>query len=53
MFSEGRIPLLVIGVVAGLGVISIIGLFLYGAYAGIGSSIVINNHFINTIYGYE
>ncbi len=39
MFSEsGRIPLWVVATVAGLGVLSIVALFFYGAYAGLGSS---------------
>ncbi|WP_448599674.1 photosystem II reaction center protein J [Thermoleptolyngbya sp.] len=39
MLSNGRIPLWVVGTIAGLGVIAIVGLFFYGAYAGLGSSI--------------
>ncbi len=40
MFSEsGRIPLWVVATVAGLGVITIVGIFFYGAYAGLGSSL--------------
>ncbi len=39
MLSEGRIPLWVVGVIAGLGVIAVVGLFFYGAYAGLGSSL--------------
>ena len=39
MFSEsGRIPLWVVATVAGLGVLTIVSLFFYGAYAGLGSS---------------
>ena len=38
MFAEGRIPLWVVGVIAGMGVIGVLGLFFYGAYAGLGSS---------------
>ncbi|MEB3160600.1 MAG: photosystem II reaction center protein J [Synechocystis sp.] len=38
MFAEGRIPLWVVGVIAGMGAIGILGLFFYGAYAGLGSS---------------
>ncbi|AGF50785.1 photosystem II reaction center protein J [Synechocystis salina LEGE 06155] len=38
MFAEGRIPLWVVGVVAGIGAIGVLGLFFYGAYAGLGSS---------------
>jgi photosystem II PsbJ protein len=39
MFSEsGRIPLWLVATVSGLGVLSILALFFYGAYAGLGSS---------------
>ena len=38
MFAEGRIPLWVVGVIVGMGAISVLGLFFYGAYAGLGSS---------------
>jgi photosystem II PsbJ protein len=39
MSGTGRIPLWVVATVAGLGVVAILGLFFYGAYAGLGSSI--------------
>lgn len=39
MSGSGRIPLWVVGTIAGLGVIAVVGLFFYGAYAGLGSSI--------------
>ncbi|MDR7897241.1 photosystem II reaction center protein J [Thermosynechococcus sp. JY1334] len=40
MLSEGgRIPLWVVATVAGMGIIVIVGLFFYGAYAGLGSSL--------------
>ncbi|AHB88196.1 photosystem II reaction center protein PsbJ [Thermosynechococcus sp. NK55a] len=40
MMSEGgRIPLWIVATVAGMGVIVIVGLFFYGAYAGLGSSL--------------
>jgi photosystem II PsbJ protein len=39
MFADGRIPLWVVGVVATLGVLTVVGLFFYGAYAGLGSSL--------------
>ncbi|MBD2545932.1 MULTISPECIES: photosystem II reaction center protein J [Planktothricoides] len=38
MSEPGRIPLWLVATVAGLGVIAVVGLFFYGAYAGIGSS---------------
>ncbi|WP_448525397.1 photosystem II reaction center protein J [Parathermosynechococcus lividus] len=39
MSESGRIPLWVVATVAGMGVIVIVGLFFYGAYAGLGSSL--------------
>lgn len=39
MFAEGRIPLWIVGTIAGLGAIAVVGLFFYGAYAGLGSSL--------------
>jgi photosystem II PsbJ protein len=39
MLSNGRIPLWVVGTIAGIGALAIVGLFFYGAYAGLGSSI--------------
>ena len=39
MSGDARIPLWVVAVIAGLGVIAIVGLFFYGAYAGVGSSL--------------
>lgn len=39
MIRNGRIPLWIVGTVAGMGVLSILGLFFYGAYAGLGSSL--------------
>ncbi|MBD1826200.1 photosystem II reaction center protein J [Microcoleus vaginatus GB1-A2] len=39
MSSGGRIPLWLVATVAGLGVLSIVSLFFYGAYAGLGSSL--------------
>jgi photosystem II PsbJ protein len=39
MFQSGRIPLWIVGTVAGTGVLVVLGLFFYGAYAGLGSSI--------------
>jgi photosystem II PsbJ protein len=35
----GRIPLWLIGLVAGIAVFSVVGLFFYGAYSGLGSSL--------------
>ena len=39
MLSSGRIPLWIVATIAGLGVITVVSLFFYGAYAGLGSSI--------------
>ncbi len=39
MLENGRIPLWLVATVAGLGVIAVVGLFFYGAYAGLGSSV--------------
>lgn len=38
MSEGGRIPLWVVGVVAGLGALTVVGIFFYGAYAGLGSA---------------
>ena len=39
MFAEGRIPLWLVATVAGMGVIALLGVFFYGAYAGVGSAL--------------
>jgi photosystem II PsbJ protein len=39
MFADGRIPLWIVGTIAGLGAIGVLGLFFYGAYAGLGSGL--------------
>jgi photosystem II PsbJ protein len=39
MLQSGRIPLWLVATIAGLGAIAVLGLFFYGAYAGLGSSI--------------
>jgi photosystem II PsbJ protein len=39
MFQNGRIPLWIVATVAGTGVLVVVGLFFYGAYAGVGSAI--------------
>jgi len=36
--QPGRIPLWLVATVAGIGVLTILGIFFYGAYAGLGSS---------------
>ncbi|MEY2857986.1 MAG: hypothetical protein RLZZ74_2298 [Cyanobacteriota bacterium] len=37
MFAEGRIPLWIVATVAGMGAITVVGIFFYGAYVGVGS----------------
>jgi len=37
--TTGRIPLWLVGTVAGVLVITLLGLFFYGAYSGLGSSL--------------
>ncbi|MGB3495537.1 MAG: photosystem II reaction center protein J [Elainellaceae cyanobacterium] len=39
MTQGGKIPLWVVATIAGLGVIAVVGLFFYGAYAGVGSAV--------------
>ncbi|EKU97396.1 photosystem II reaction center protein J [Leptolyngbyaceae cyanobacterium CCMR0082] len=39
MFKDGRIPLWIVATVAGTGVLVVVGLFFYGAYAGVGSGV--------------
>lgn len=39
MFQDGRIPLWIVATVAGTGVLVVVGLFFYGAYAGVGSGV--------------
>ncbi|MBD1838171.1 photosystem II reaction center protein J [Coleofasciculus sp. FACHB-64] len=39
MSGSGRIPLWIVATVAGLGAIAVLGVFFYGAYAGLGSSL--------------
>ncbi|MGP1374767.1 MAG: photosystem II reaction center protein J [Almyronema sp.] len=38
MGQSGRIPLWIVATVAGTGVLVVVGLFFYGAYAGVGSA---------------
>jgi len=37
--TTGRIPLWLVGTVAGIAVITLVGLFFYGSYSGLGSSL--------------
>lgn len=39
MASTGRIPLWLVVTVGGIVVITVLGIFIYGAYSGIGSSL--------------
>lgn len=39
MTASGRIPLWLVATVAGTSVLVVVGLFFYGAYAGLGSSL--------------
>jgi photosystem II PsbJ protein len=39
MASAGRVPLWLVAFVAGIGVITIVGVFIYGSYSGLGSSL--------------
>ncbi|MBV9385909.1 MAG: photosystem II reaction center protein J [Chroococcidiopsidaceae cyanobacterium CP_BM_ER_R8_30] len=39
MSGTGRIPLWIVATIAGLGLIAVLGIFFYGAYAGLGSSL--------------
>jgi photosystem II PsbJ protein len=39
MMQGGRIPLWIVATIAGLGVITVVGIFFYGAYVGVGSAV--------------
>jgi photosystem II PsbJ protein len=39
MSNTGRIPLWLVGLVGGLAIITVISLFIYGSYSGLGSSL--------------
>ena len=39
MANTGRVPLWLVGLVGGFAVITIVGLFFYGSYSGLGSSL--------------
>nr|YP_009296778.1 photosystem II protein J [Bangiopsis subsimplex]AOM66121.1 photosystem II protein J [Bangiopsis subsimplex]ARO90321.1 photosystem II reaction center protein J [Bangiopsis subsimplex] len=39
MASTGRIPLWLVATVGGLAVLTVLGIFIYGSYSGIGSSL--------------
>jgi photosystem II PsbJ protein len=40
MANTGRIPLWLVGLVGGLAVITMLALFIYGSYSGLGSSFI-------------
>ena len=37
--SEVRIPLWLVGTIAGIGVLTVVGIFFYGSYVGVGSAL--------------
>ena len=39
MANTGRVPLWLVGVVGGFAVITMLSVFIYGAYSGLGSSL--------------
>lgn len=39
MATTGRVPIWLIAFVGGVAVISLLGLFIYGSYSGVGSSL--------------
>ncbi|MBW4650427.1 MAG: photosystem II reaction center protein J [Kastovskya adunca ATA6-11-RM4] len=39
MSGSGKIPLWIVATIAGTGLLVVLGIFFYGAYAGLGSSI--------------
>jgi photosystem II PsbJ protein len=39
MVNTGRVPLWLVGLVGGFAVITIVALFIYGSYSGLGSSL--------------
>ena len=39
MVNTGRVPLWLIGLVGGFAVLTILALFIYGSYSGLGSSL--------------
>nr|YP_874551.1 photosystem II protein J [Thalassiosira pseudonana]A0T0T9.1 RecName: Full=Photosystem II reaction center protein J; Short=PSII-J [Thalassiosira pseudonana]8IWH_J Chain J, Photosystem II reaction center protein J [Thalassiosira pseudonana]8IWH_j Chain j, Photosystem II reaction center protein J [Thalassiosira pseudonana]AIR75452.1 photosystem II protein J [Cyclotella sp. L04_2]ABK20774.1 photosystem II protein J [Thalassiosira pseudonana]QWM92963.1 J protein of photosystem II [Thalassiosira len=39
MVNTGRVPLWLVGLVGGFAVITIVSLFIYGSYSGLGSSL--------------
>jgi photosystem II PsbJ protein len=37
--QDTKIPLWIVGTIAGMGALAVLALFFYGAYAGVGSSL--------------
>ena len=37
--SSGRLPLWLVGTVGGMAALTVVGLFIYGSYSGLGSSL--------------
>jgi photosystem II PsbJ protein len=37
--SEARIPLWLVGTIAGIGALTVVGIFFYGSYVGVGSGL--------------
>lgn len=39
MAGTGRLPLWIVALVGGLGVLAVVGTFIFGSYSGLGSSL--------------
>jgi photosystem II PsbJ protein len=39
MSEGGKIPLWIVGTIAGIGALTVVGIFFYGSYVGLGSSL--------------
>nr|ARO90888.1 photosystem II reaction center protein J [Corynoplastis japonica] len=39
MTDTGRVPLFLVAMVGGIAVIAVLGIFIYGSYSGLGSSL--------------
>nr|UNJ15856.1 photosystem II protein J [Cyanidioschyzonaceae sp. 2] len=39
MASTGRVPLWLVATIGGIAVLTVLGLFIYGSYSGLGSSL--------------
>ncbi len=38
IIQNGRLPLWLVGTIAGMGVLTVVGIFFYGSYVGLGSA---------------